>query len=214
MKNSCGIYKIVNNVNKKIYVGSSINLNKRKMEHFNKLKLNKHENSYLQRSFNKYGEKNFTFKIIEYVEFEINLLNREQFWINKLNVCDDMYGYNLCPNAGNSLGRKTSNATKDKLRQISLINKYVPPSFLGKHHSKETREKMSRLKKDIVPINAVNARKRKVINVDTQEVFESATEASIIYNIVRSGITKVCLEQQNTSGGYKWAYLKDYNEEQ
>src|SRR5260221_10258416 len=39
-----GIYKITCTVNKKIYIGSSINLRKRKGEHWRELRQNKHNN--------------------------------------------------------------------------------------------------------------------------------------------------------------------------
>jgi len=57
--NKSGIYKIVNLVNDKIYIGSSINLKNREKDHFKDLKGNYHSNRYLQYAFNKYGENNF-----------------------------------------------------------------------------------------------------------------------------------------------------------
>ena len=54
-----GIYKIVNTVNGKAYVGQSQNIKKRIAEHFRLLRANKHSNSRLQNAFNKYGEEAF-----------------------------------------------------------------------------------------------------------------------------------------------------------
>lgn len=42
-----GIYKIMNNVNGKCYVGSSIDLHQRRLQHFAALKYNKHINKHL-----------------------------------------------------------------------------------------------------------------------------------------------------------------------
>ena len=56
-----GIYKIVNKIDGKIYVGQSIHLEKRKNEHFKELINNKHQNQHLQYAFNKYGINNFDF---------------------------------------------------------------------------------------------------------------------------------------------------------
>jgi group I intron endonuclease len=54
-----GIYKIVNTVNGKAYVGQSQNIKKRITEHFRLLRANKHSNPRLQNAFNKYGEEAF-----------------------------------------------------------------------------------------------------------------------------------------------------------
>ena len=49
------IYKIENIVNKRIYIGSTKNYEKRKDTHFRTLRNNNHHNDFLQRSFNKHG---------------------------------------------------------------------------------------------------------------------------------------------------------------
>ena len=101
-----GIYKIINIINNKIYIGSSVNLYKRKKEHFNKLKKNIHKNIHLQSSYNKYGEENFIFEIIEYIEDKYLLIGREQYWINEFKSYNRDNGYNICKIAGNTLGYK------------------------------------------------------------------------------------------------------------
>ena len=53
-----GIYAIENLLNGKIYVGSSMNLNRRKAQHLYALRNNCHHNSHLQSAFNKHGEAN------------------------------------------------------------------------------------------------------------------------------------------------------------
>lgn len=127
MKNISGIYQIRNKIDNKIYIGSAINLKRRKGQHFHKLIKNKHCNKYLQFSFNKNGKDNFLFEIIEYTKKE-NLIEREQYYIDILNP-----EYNVCKIAGNNLGLIHSEETKTKL---SEINK-------GKKLSNETKQKMS-----------------------------------------------------------------------
>lgn len=53
-----------------------------------------------------------------------------------------------------------------------------------------------------------NLRKR-VINVDTGEIFESAVEAGKKYNIVPSAIRQCCRGVSNTSNGYHWKYINE-----
>lgn len=112
-----GIYKIINIVNNKIYIGSTIDIDKRWWRHKNLLNRNKHHCHHLQRAWIKYGESNFILEILENVDID-NLLIKEQYWFNILNP-----EYNSCPMAGSSLGYKHSDETKEKLRLINLGDK-------------------------------------------------------------------------------------------
>jgi len=114
-KKLIGIYKFTNKLNNKIYIGSAVDLYKRKHKHLYDLRHNAHHNKHLQRSWDKYGEENFIYEIIEYIDDENNLKIREQYWIDKLNVCDINIGYNILPIAGNSLGYKMSEEDKKKI---------------------------------------------------------------------------------------------------
>ncbi len=157
--NNIGVYKILNKTNNKVYVGSSINITKRKYVHFNKLSNNKHKNIKLQNAYNKYGKNSFLFKIIEYVEDKNLLLVREQYWIEYFNSVEN--GYNICKFAGHTLGYKHTKEAKKKIsdflktrtvtdktkRKISKANK---GRLLGKNHpnygkslKKEVKEKIS-----------------------------------------------------------------------
>ena len=60
-----GIYKIINKINNKIYIGQSINITERLKQH--KRSLNKYFKYPLYNAFRKYGIDNFEFIIIEIV---------------------------------------------------------------------------------------------------------------------------------------------------
>lgn len=62
-------YKIENKINNQKYIGITTNPQVRKNRHFNKLRKNCHFNPHLQCAFNKYGEDNFFFEIIEECDF-------------------------------------------------------------------------------------------------------------------------------------------------
>lgn len=49
----------------------------------------------------------------------------------------------------------------------------------------------------------------KVINVDTNQIFNSAIEASKHYGISDAGIRRVCRGERKTYGGYHWKYLEE-----
>lgn len=89
----CGVYKITNKKNSKFYIGSSKNIYYRWEQHISKLNSGIHDNTHLQNSWNKYGESNFIFEIIEECSPEIQF-EREQYYLNTLKPFDDV-GYNI-----------------------------------------------------------------------------------------------------------------------
>ena len=88
-----GIYKIINVINDKFYVGSAVDLKRRKTRHFSELRKNKHNNRHLQAAWNKYGEQAFVFVVIEDVAPEADLLAAENVWLHA-HVGKD-YCYNI-----------------------------------------------------------------------------------------------------------------------
>jgi group I intron endonuclease len=116
-----GVYKILNKINNKVYIGSPNNLSRRFREHKKELNHNKHHNQHLQNAWNKYSESSFEFIIIEFIESEL-LLSREQNFINNYNACDKNMGYNILKIAGNTSGYRFSDESKDKMSKTKNIN--------------------------------------------------------------------------------------------
>jgi hypothetical protein len=83
--NKAGIYRLVNLINGKSYVGRSINLYKRFLNYYsvNYLKQPSRNNSIIGNALLKYGYLHFKLEIIEYCETK-DLVSREQFYINKI----------------------------------------------------------------------------------------------------------------------------------
>jgi group I intron endonuclease len=131
------IYKILNVINNKIYIGSTVNYNTRKYDHIWSLNNGKHRNKILQRAWNKYGKDNFIFEIVETIDNLDDLLIREQHYINLFKSYKRENGYNINPIAGSNLGFKMPDEAKEKLRIINT----------GKKHSDETRKKISEVQK-------------------------------------------------------------------
>ena len=114
----CGVYKIENLINNKTYIGSSININDRKYKHFWMLRKNIHDNNYLQNSYNKFGEENFTFEILELCDVN-DLVTLENKYIEFHNADDLEFGYNLAK--VNEFRRNTFNDdVKLKLSKYNL----------------------------------------------------------------------------------------------
>ena len=74
-----GIYKITNKINNKCYIGQSIDINRRWLEHKNPN--NWDRKSILYDAFKKYDIENFSFEIIEECNQE-ELNEREIYWID------------------------------------------------------------------------------------------------------------------------------------
>lgn len=194
-----GIYKWINKINNHYYVGSSSNIESRKYYHLYLLTRNKHENSHLQRAWNKYKEYNFEFVIIENITEIERLLQIEQKYLDiaksEKNKC-----YNKSFIAGrveftnevrkkisesqtkrlrkyNPLrGRKLSEETKHKI-SMSRIGKYkgVNSPLFGKPKSKSHRINLSKSRSGkFKGVNNGNSDKRiyKIQNVKTGELFE------------------------------------------
>jgi len=78
MNKISGIYKIVNNVNGKTYVGSSVNIERRWSQH-----RTIERKTIIHYAIKKYGEINFEFSILEYCKKE-SLIEREQYYYDLL----------------------------------------------------------------------------------------------------------------------------------
>ncbi|MEM4994744.1 GIY-YIG nuclease family protein [Priestia sp. SB1] len=108
-----GIYKIVNNINKKVYIGQSIDLKRRLGDHKRELRKNNHRNRHLQFSFNKYGESVFSYEIIEKCSTE-ELDSRESYWIAEYDSMNKDKGFNL-----ESGGNEGKTYTEERIASIT-----------------------------------------------------------------------------------------------
>lgn len=135
MSNVTGIYKIENLKNGKIYIGQSYNISYRWIHHKSDLRGGIHHNKHLQNAWNKYGEDNFSFEILEECEREL-LNSREQYWINYYDSFNNGYNFD---NGGNGVyGYKHTEEEINKMRLIqnpicvlqfdldfNFVNKYI-----------------------------------------------------------------------------------------
>lgn len=175
LDNIAGVYIIRNIQNGLVYIGSSKDISNRiygNRGHINLLNKNKHINRHLQSAWNKYGKDNFVFDILEVILISDNLkndlINIEQKYLDLFlfaNMDDDRFhslGYNICRNAGNTLGYKhkpeskklmsdklkgkPSNMSEEARKKIGEIGRSLSgeksPNF-GRIVSNETKRKIS-----------------------------------------------------------------------
>lgn len=141
-----GVYKITNKVNGKFYIGSSKNIDDRWNVHKQYLNGNYHINPKLQHAWNKYGEGNFLFEIVEETNNDQKLLfEREQYYLDNLKSYDRVIGYNICPTAEGG-DCYTHNPNKDKIiKKLSEMNiGYKNPMF-GKNHTEDAIKKQKEM---------------------------------------------------------------------
>lgn len=154
-----GIYKITNNIDKKYYIGSSTNIERRWAAHRSSLNKKTHVNIFLQRAWDKYGSDNFSFSIVENCDgySKDRLLEVEQSYIDKIENCyniakftsgGDLISYH--PNR-DEIVEKISNAVKLRYENLSEEDKVKLSTnmigeknhMFGKCHSIEAKRLIS-----------------------------------------------------------------------
>ena len=88
-----GIYKILNTVNNKIYIGQSVHIEKCYKEHIRESKYER-SNMPIHKAIHKYGSENFQLEILEECSIE-DLDCRECYYIDKYNSRNREVGYNI-----------------------------------------------------------------------------------------------------------------------
>ena len=233
---TCGIYFISNKVNNKIYVGQSVNIERRWKQHKRELKNNIHENGRLQNAWNKYGEENFEFSICsECKEEQLNTL--EQYYIFPLETYIPNIGYNISI-GGEGLFTKGINNKSNKSvycietkemyfsiaeasRKTGIKDSSILQCCKGNYRyaGKNKNQKLHWMYYDEflkngeiiinIPKKEINKGHR-VICLETKEVFDSIKSASIKYKIESANIGACCRDKRTTAGEYHWMYYEDY----
>lgn len=201
MMKRCGIYKIINLVTNKIYVGSSINIGKRWRDHKWHLKEGIHHNSHLQSSYNKHGLNNFMFSIE--IECDVNdLLNEEKKTVLKYKSNDRNFGYNK-NDPKTIFFRKKIKETLNENNSLRMRgNKNPMFGKTGKEHPKHAyilsnkmRKKMSEWAKNRKGGNSNASKLTNEIVFEIRYIYKTKlynqTELSKIYNVTQVTISDV-----------------------
>lgn len=193
-KKIIGIYKITNTKNNKLYVGSALSIKSRFTQHLYLLKRNKHFNSHLQSSWNKYGENSFTFEVIE-ICLSQELKTREEYFILLYKSNNRLFGYNKRLDCTTNLGLKASKETREKLRI----------SHLGHKRSRQAQEKIS--KSQFKPVYQINK------DLELVNKFESIKQASKLTGFCSKSISLCTTKKMQThpKSLYYWCFESEYS---
>jgi len=213
-----GIYLWTNLINKKQYVGSSIDLRKRFYPYYNVKYLELNKSMTINRALLKYGYSNFSLDILEYCDPK-DLLGREKYYINllepKYNISKEPSSFFLGLNHseetkvkisaanigsfGRNLGNKHSQEARAKMRAASIgKNK-------GKNHSKETKAKLR-----VAAFNQPSCMKIEVtdLELDTKTIYPSISEAARALSISQSSISQYFAKNQQKPCKRRYIFKK------
>lgn len=114
-----GIYCITNNIDDRIYIGSTQCFKRRFFEHLKSLANNTHNNLHLQNFVNKYSIDSIKFEILEIVDLE-DLLVKEQHYLNT--YIDFNKDFNICKIVGTPPNYNRSFTKEDIIYIANLYN--------------------------------------------------------------------------------------------
>lgn len=223
---SCGVYAIRNNMDNKMYIGSSTNIRSKIKYHINALKNNKDCNRYLQEVVNDIGLDKFSFIILEMCDDNRNTLKYlENKYIelygyyNKNKVdgkpvfCYSLNGQYICVFTNLKEAAKFVNGFPDNIKACCECRKnkksyhgfqwsYIKKCNIGER----TRKDVYHNCKSIQQFSASGT----LLNT-----YRSIGQASKMTNIAKSAIQSVLnIKKINkTDGGYIWKYKEGGNNE-
>lgn len=188
------IYKIINKINQKVYIGKTTNtLEERFKQHLEEASRYKtcllnekpfNYNSRLYPAMIKHGCENFYIELIEEVNENDDINEREKYYISFYNSLDPDIGYNISPGG---LGG---------------------PLFKGHHHTQQTKDLISAASKGKPQTpefieKRVKKNRKNIQNLNTGEIFNGIKAAQAVY---KGAITYAILNE-GKAVGYFWIRL-------
>lgn len=233
------IYRITNNINKKVYIGMTIRpIGIRWSQH---LYSSKNSECYLYRSMRKYGIDNFEIKtLLDEIKSFSKLKELEKQYIKKYNSFED--GYNLTLGGEGMLGYKHTEDHKKYISEVLTGLKRTPKqnernrqAGLGVKQSKETIEKRMKYVRGVPKSESHRRKLAKIldenrfiaygkehprsvaiaqIDIKTNEViefFDTIAEAEISLHLKQGNgsISRVINGKRNKAYGYKWERVEN-----
>jgi group I intron endonuclease len=205
--NKSFVYRWINNINGKDYLGSTSNAKSRLSTYYDRKSLSL-GNMPIYKAILKYGHSNFTFEIIEYCESK-DVVIREQYYLdhfdfdyNILEKADSLLGYKhtfdtlaMMKGRKNALGYKHTLETLTKLREAQTDKKHSEKAMAKMREVwSERKLKVNSSSKSVESKVASNSRNQRIgkciiiTNIDSNvsTTYKSMTEAATVLNVTRN----------------------------
>lgn len=156
-------------------------------------------NKHLESAIQKYGWDSFEHIIIASNLSKQEAENMEQQLIAQYKTNNQQYGYNLTSGGGIGVFRHSEESKK----LMSEHTKGVLNPMYGKHHTEETKQKISKALS-----NHPNTSKR-VLCIETNIAYPSSREIERQLGINHYSINQVCNGKQKTAGKMHWKYISE-----
>lgn len=204
-----------------VYIGITNNFEKRMSVHKQD---SKRLSFQICKAIKKYGFENFKREIIEtveadnYKELRKLMCDKEIFYIKKYNSYKKGYnmtlgGDNVVPKFGKEnhfYGKHHTEESKKKISGKAKLRKHteehknkISLAGIGRKHSKESIEKMCKIQREL--------KGKKVICIETQEIFDTTIDCSLKYGIQRSDIRQVCKGERISAKELTFRFLDSNN---
>lgn len=189
--NKIGIYQITCLINNKVYIGSSRNIGRRYNGHLRRLKRNIHTNKYLQNCWNKYGQENFEFTVVEFCLAE-SLKVREEFYFEITKCCDREFGFNIVKTSGGGYcsgeehylyGKSLSKETKKKLSESHKWRTGENHNMYGIPKSNTVKKKISNTLKG--QMSGIKNPAAKLSQQDVKQIIERRHNRELLSSLAK-----------------------------
>ena len=184
----------------KAYVGITCQQPTHRWRYGKGYKFNQHFTSAVE----KYGWDNFKHEILFSGLTEKEAQKKEVDIIEKYNLTDRRYGYNITPGGTSSSGMKGKKHSEATKRKMSLAHK-------GFKHTEESRQRMCDAQKGHKVTKAateahIRARSIPVLCVETGVIYKNAQDVERFFGVNPRHIYEVCKGKTNrkTAGGFHW----------
>ena len=201
---SCGIYKYLNKITGEIYIGQSVNIERRYSAHKNQKILA------IDKAIQQYGIENFEFEILE--ECSVDKLNeREIFWIKYYKSYEKGYNKTLGGTYSSSIKitfnqvleiiklLQTTNLTNEEIGRLYNISENMVCGINTGYYWKQSNQKY--------PIRSKQIKEEKIIkqnNYPSKEELEKIlfenngnfTAVGKLFNVSDNSIRKICKKYQ------------------
>lgn len=211
-----GIYKITNKVNGKMYIGGSVDVERRRIEHFKPSRIKRLKHLPIYKAVDEFGREAFDFEVLAETTEE-NLVEREEYFIERYNAVKD--GYNTVTTAHNM------HDDEQKLKHSQLMTKRNNKNWQDEEYRRKMSEMNSNLQKERLKDPEYLAEKSAQLKQYTDSIkkpvgqydkqgnliaeFGGVREAERATGIGSSLISAVAKgkKYRKSAGGYVWKFL-------